>query len=375
MKKNREKRQKRSMMDRRTREHTAGGKLAIRMPQLPLFKPKAGEAYNLDFVPFKAGKGNPHADKGEPYFERTYYTHPGVGPNRDTVICNAKTHNEECFVCEYRGKLGRKPDQSPEMKEMARMLYPKERQLFLVRDRGEMKKGLQLWEYSFHLFGKALDNKINSAKGEQKKVRQNFAEPDEGCTLEVTGVEKAVGEGGKCVDFADIQFQERKAPLKQELLDQAICLDDLIPKADYDKVKKLFLQSAPDESGEDIEDPEDEDEDDSEDEEKDDEDEEEEEEDAEEDDDSDDEEDDEEDEDSDEEDEPPCSKGDLVLFKFKGKKLKGKVVKINVADSIVQVRAKDREEPHNLNYDEIVKILKVTESDEGSDEPKKKKKK
>lgn len=379
---------KRSMADRRRREHKgAGGGFCYAAPELPQFKGKAEESYPLDFVPFTAGKNNPFAKKGELYYERTYHQHPNVGPGRDKVICNLETFKQPCYICEYRAKKCNVPpdERTKESKAAYSALMPKQRQVFLVRNRDEMKKGLQFWDESWHLFGKFLDNKLKTAKGSQRAIRDNFAEPDGGSTLVITGVEKAV-DTGKCVEFTDITFEPRKKPLNEELLESAPCVDDWFTPADYDEVKKLFLAGMGDEKDEDEEDEDEdsetddeewdeEDEDSEEEDEEEDEDSEDEDEEEESDDEEDDDEDSEDDEEEDESDEPPCGKGDLVLFKYKKKKLKGKVVEINKADDMVRVKSKDRDEPHNLEYDQVIKVLKSAASEDDEDEPRKKKKK
>lgn len=361
--KKRDKKKRRSMMDRRRREHKGtGGGFAYSPPDLPQFKPKKPEELRIDVIPFVAGKNNPFAPKaGELYFERTYYQHPNIGPSRAKVFCNLEMFRKPCYVCEVRAKMGRKPappeGRSAAEKKAFNDLLPKQRQVFLVRDRSEMKKGLQFFDESWHLLGKFLDNKLNTAKGKIKKVREAFAEPDGGSTLVLSPIEKPVGEtGGKCLEFSDIQFEPREKPIKQELLDQAseVNLDSLFTTpADYEEVKALFQQAAPDDD-EDEDEEEDDDEGGEDDEELDDEEDEDEDEEEESDDEDEDEESDEEDED---EDEAPCEKGDSVLFKHKGNKGKGKVIKLNLADSIVAVKDKKAGKVRYLEYDEILKVL------------------
>jgi len=370
------------MADRRKREHKgAGGGFAYSPPELPQFKGKPEENYSLDFIPFTAGKNNPFAKKGELYYERTYHQHPNVGPGRDKVICNLETFKEPCYICEYRAKKCNVPpdERTKESKAAYSALMPKQRQVFLVRDRAQMKKGLQFWDESWHLFGKFLDNKLKTAKGSQRAIRDNFAEPDSGAALVVVGVEKAV-DTGKCTEYSDITFEPRSKPLKEDLLEAAPCLDDLFTPVDYDEVKKLFLAGIGDEKDEDEEegnsetDDEEWDEEDSEDEEEGDSEDagsEEDEEEDESDDEDEDDEDSEDEEEGNEPDEPSCGKGDLVLFKFKKKKLKGKVV--GVKGETVRVKSKDRDELHYLEFDEILKVLKSASDDDS--EPRKKKRK
>jgi hypothetical protein len=254
-------------------------------------------------------------------------------------------------------------------------LLPKQREAFLVRDRTEKKKGRQLWECSFHLFGKYLYNKIDTARGADKKARENFADPKVGSTLEITGVEKKTGDGGGAfLEFSDIQFKPRKEPLPPELVKGAPCVDEFVVLEDYKKVKESFLatqkseddeeekedeEEIDNEEGEDDEDDngDSEDEDDTDDDDADSEDEDDEEESEEDEESGEDEGDaDEDDEDADTL-EPPCGKGDVVLFVYKKVKHKGTVLKVNEDDMLVRVRSKDRENPYTLDYDQIKKVV------------------
>lgn len=369
---------RRSMTDRRKREHKgSGGGFAFKTPEIPQFAPKKPEEYQIDIIPFTAGKNNPFASKGELYYERTYHQHSNIGPNRDKVICNLATFKTACYICEYRSKMSRTPgERTKESKDAFNSLLPKQRQVFLVRDRAEMKKGLQFFESSWHTFGKFLDNKLTAGKGEQKKIRENFAEPEGGSTLVITGLEKSAGDG-KFIEFSDIQFEPRKKALTEELLEAAPCIDDWFEPANYKEVKKTFLAAMgePDEQSEDEDDSEDNEEWDSE-EEKDKESDEEEDEDSEEgeeeDDDSDSEDEDEDSEEDEEDSESPCKKGDFILFKHKKEKLKGKV--IAVGEDSLRLRVKGMKDPLNVDFDAYVKTIKSAYSDE-DDEPRKKKRK
>lgn len=371
---------------RQATEHKRGGKIPLRVPStLPQLQVgKEARTLVLDFVCWKAGKGNPHCPKGEAAFERTYFCHAKIGPAGDTVICNAKTFNKACPVCEYRNKLQQDPTPDEAKKKLISSLWPKERQVFLVVNREDKKKGVQLWEYSFKLFGEQLNNKINNARSRsEKKIREEFADPKVGSTLILTGLQKSGG-GYTFVEFSDIEFKPRKKPLDSKVARGNPCVDDMIVPEDYKKLKELFFQNVKAEDDEDEEDERDEDEElDEEDEDGDDEDSNDDDDDEGDDDDEDDEDDDGEDSDDDEEgddededddegdsdeddeddsdvdeDDPPCEKGNLVKCKYKKKTYVGKVVAVNKADSIVRVKVEDREHPLNLEYDQVLKVLK-----------------
>src|SRR2546430_15238147 len=65
-----------------------------------LFKPKSGTML-LDILPYEAGKGNPWAEPGNLHWERTYYSHRGIGANSDSFLCPRMTKKGKCPICEH----------------------------------------------------------------------------------------------------------------------------------------------------------------------------------------------------------------------------------------------------------------------------------
>ena len=148
---------------RRWREEVRGGSNYLRLPEgVSLFSGKPG-TYRLDFMSFVAGKGNPRAEPGEPYFERTFFVHQGIGPNQDWHLCAARTYKKPCPICEYRARISADPESD---EELIKSLAPKERQLWLLKDLMNDPDGLMIWEVSYHLFGRALKDKINNSDEE-----------------------------------------------------------------------------------------------------------------------------------------------------------------------------------------------------------------
>lgn len=91
---------------RRAEQHTGGGgSTTINKPEdMKWFEVKRAGTYRFDIIPFKAGKGNPYADEGELHYERTFYTHRGIGASEKSFICNKKTNGKKCYICEERCK-------------------------------------------------------------------------------------------------------------------------------------------------------------------------------------------------------------------------------------------------------------------------------
>lgn len=350
---------------------SSSGSLCFKPPSgVSLFKPDKGGTFLLDIYPFKAGKKHPtHPGKRVP--DCMYYRHGQVGPNRDKVLCPGQTYRTRCFVCEYRAKLGGEAEPDKDTKKLIDDIKSKQRQLWNVFNHDEPKKGWQILEESFFLFGKNINERIMAARPGDVARFSNFWHPGAaGMTLEVVATEKQNPGYSAFIDFGQIAFKERSPKLIARLdgLGEPHCLDACLRETPYDEVKKIFLavggggaddtkDAALDDEDDgaadsDLDDEEDSEDDDTDEEEDDDEDE------AEDGDDDAAEEDEDEEEDEEEEDEvaPPCKKGQTVKFKTKsGAKGTGKVVLVT-AD---RVKIKDADDDiYRVPYSGIIKVVK-----------------
>jgi hypothetical protein len=235
---------------KRAETHTTGfANTCIRVPDgVSMFKPKAGTML-LDILPFKVGKGNPWADEGALHWERTYHVHRNVGANNEMRVCPRMTAKGRCPICEHRAKLLKKNDEGNE--DLIKDLSPKERQLFNVINLKEPDKGVQLWDFSYHLFGKALDARLRNADEDDGWDKFFFLE--DGLTLKIGFAEESMG-GRTFLTAETIDFKTRKEDYEDDILEQVHCLDDLLIVPEYDALKKAFLETDEDEEEEEDED-------------------------------------------------------------------------------------------------------------------------
>ena len=207
---------------------------AISLPDgTSLWRPKKEGVYRMEILPYEVGKGNPNADEGMVHWERTFYVHSRIGPNQQWFLCPAQTLGKKCPICEFRAKLMKDVDSD---EEMIAALAPKKRQLFNILVHGEEDKGIQLFEYSFHQFGKLL---FTYLKNDDEDEYQNFSHLDDGQTLKVSFDDK--GAYGK--EASVIEFKPRKTELDEDLLDQTHCLDDLMKETPFKEMKNALLQT------------------------------------------------------------------------------------------------------------------------------------
>ena len=214
-----------------------------------LFQPSK-DTHKLRILPYRVGKGNPNADEGKLHLERTFYVHKNIGPNKSTYCCPLKNFNKPCPVCNWVEKQRKKLDDE-ELKELD--LFPKERQLFLVRDEEDRKKGIQVFDYSYHLFGKQLQEKLKRLKRKNEKdPKLKFWRLEDGKVLVVEFDEKKY-QKATYYTTAGISFKDPVKPLKIESVDDLPCLDEIPVAIKPEKLKEIFLQTS-DEDDEDEED-------------------------------------------------------------------------------------------------------------------------
>jgi hypothetical protein len=213
---------------------------ALNLPvDVKLFKLDKAGTRRIDIIPYHVGQGNPGpgADPGSLYFERTYFVHRSIGADQTTYVCPAKTANKRCPICEYRAKLVKDPDAD---EDEVKALAPKERQLWNVIDLDEPDEGIQVWDISYHLFGKLLDQYVKDADADEDI--EYYADPVDGKTLKLGVAEKSFG-GRSYYEVLTIGFKDRKTKYDKSTIDAAFCLDDLVQVLPHDKLKAIFFQA------------------------------------------------------------------------------------------------------------------------------------
>jgi len=242
-KKKREMRKSRSTAvaaKRRAEKHKVGfDNTAFKLPDdKKLFALKSDKAVRLDVIPYEVGEGNPYADKGEIYYERTYFVHRFIGIDQTSYVCPKKTCGEPCPICDFRSKLMKDPDAN---EKLIKDLAPKERQLFNVIDTKDKNKGVQIWDISHYLFGKKLDTEIRNS--DEDDNYEKFAELEGGFTLKCGVEERSFEDSRSFYEVVSINFKPRSEDYDEDILSEATCLDDILIIKDYDELKEIFLQT------------------------------------------------------------------------------------------------------------------------------------
>lgn len=229
-----------SMRDLLAKEQVGAAASYLELPKdTQLFKLKPGIMY-IDIIPFIAGKDNPNASEGMKHWERTFFVHNGIGVDNSKVLCAAKTFGEKCPICEFREANASKAARDEDVYEQIKALEPKKRQLFNVIDTKAPDKGIQIWNESYHLFGKDLYSEVRNA--DERDHWDEFYYLKNGWTLKI-GVEERSYNRRSFSAVDTIHFRERDKDYPDEMSEDAPCLDECLIVPDYDDLKKTFLQS------------------------------------------------------------------------------------------------------------------------------------
>ncbi|HUU89548.1 MAG TPA: hypothetical protein VMX17_17580, partial [Candidatus Glassbacteria bacterium] len=146
------------------------------------FSLKAAKITRIGIIPYEVGKGNPKADKGMGYWERTFFVHRGIGPNQDWVICPARTAQKPCPICEFTAKLAKDPEAD---EDAIKALRPSKRMIMNIVDIKEDSNKVKIWESSHAYFGKAMDEALESSYENDDDNMDTFCDPDNYHTLKM----------------------------------------------------------------------------------------------------------------------------------------------------------------------------------------------
>ena len=224
----------------------SGGNDTLRVKDgISFFKPKKGKN-EIMIVPFEMGAGKNLEDiqPGELWFRQQLLKHFRVGPDDKAVIC-PRTIGKKCPICEHRASLlaqGRSTDDA-EVKE----LLPKKRELYYIIDLEDDDR-LKIFEYSYHNFGKKLEEEVREADDDSLAV--NFADPDDGAIVVVRMAEASMGKN-KFLEASRFDFEERGKEEKkiiQQAIGEVTPFGELMIIHSYEELRNLFYDLDPDET-------------------------------------------------------------------------------------------------------------------------------
>jgi hypothetical protein len=221
---------------------------AFRVPDgMEVFKLKEAGRKRIEILPVLATEKNKYGLAGTHHFEATYFANR-LGADNQTYV-SPRTFNERCPVYDEYSRLRNDPNAD---EEVVRSLRAKQRQLFYVLDPDEPEKGVQLWDMSYWLFGKQLDQKMNLS--DEDDDFDQFFDPYDGLTMKLGVVEDQFA-GNKFFKVATIDFAKRKTEIDEELWEDLEPLENLLKVLSYNELKAIMNMEEPEtESDEDVDD-------------------------------------------------------------------------------------------------------------------------
>lgn len=217
------------------RQQSTGGGTKFIFPEgkeITFFKPEKG-TMSIDILPYVVSVDNhPVVSKGDMWYERTIQVHNAIGAEEKAYIC-LKTIGKRCPICDARAAMMKDANAD---EEIIKALKPKDRQVFNIIDTADKDGKVQLWEVSYHLFGKLLETEVREGDDDYA----DFAELEGGKTLKVRFKEKTMGKH-KFLEADRIDFKDRD-DYDEDILDDVFDLDAILNIHPYEKLEAIFLE-------------------------------------------------------------------------------------------------------------------------------------
>lgn len=211
---------------------------------LKMWRPKK-EQHIIDIVPYKAGNVDNICSKGDPTYTLEVWVHMGVGANEESYLCLAQHFEKPCPICEKRNQM-----RSRNMNGW-KDLFPKRRSIYNIHchdSKAELKKGIQVFELSWHFFEKQLLGIAKQAvRAGSGKISVDpfidFANVKNGKSIKFElGSKTAAIDGNKVTmpDYSGHGLLDRDYVVPKKIQKQVICLDDLVYVPIYDEVEEAM---------------------------------------------------------------------------------------------------------------------------------------
>jgi len=231
---------KSSMRDRakrRTEETThGGGGGSVNLPEGVKWFENKGAAAELDFLPYVitdprhpdvlAGR----ASVGDMTDCRIYWMHRDVGAEQKPRVC-LKSIGKACPICEAHAAAKKNSSMA---KEDVDALRSKERVLYNLIDLGTKDQKVQVWDVSYHLFTKMLE--------EEQRLNEDlygYAELKDGYTISARFREKKMGKQ-EFYETSRIDGAKREA-YSEDILKEVVNFDEAINILSYAQLEAIFL--------------------------------------------------------------------------------------------------------------------------------------
>jgi hypothetical protein len=188
----------------------------------------------INIIPYLAGKNNPNVKEGNWAYNLDIFVHRKVGVNEDSFICLSRSFGRKCPICDEQARLRSLDDYDD---KFVKSLNPTRRVVYNIEcidSEKESRKGIQLFDVSHFLFEKELAEIAKKPRGGGFIL---FSHPDEGKTVFF----RKSGNGPTNTEYKAFKFEDRTEPIPDEILDAALCLDELIHIPSYEEVYNSYF--------------------------------------------------------------------------------------------------------------------------------------
>lgn len=204
---------------------------------------KCGEGKHIiDILPYITGKNDPSLGEGEIQYVYEYYFHGGLGiEGKNSAMCLLKTYGKPCPICEDIQRMKRDGEDEEVIKAISVRRNPKSIYNILCWDKGEEKKGVQLFIVSHWFMGKhLLELATIPVRDGQEEIDPivPFMDPDDGKSVYF----RREGSGPNDTRFYGHQLLDRPKGFKisKKHLDDCFCLDEIIKIPTYEEVLEIY---------------------------------------------------------------------------------------------------------------------------------------
>lgn len=191
--------------------------------------------HEIYIVPYITGKQHPRLPEGHSDFVLNVFVHRGIGINEDNFICLNRTYKQRCPICEYQAKL--KENEEADEDEI-KSLNPTKRSIYnivCVDTAKDEEKGVQVFDVSHFLFTVPLEEMAHKKKGGGEIP---YAHIDMGKIISFRRKGSKIN-----TEYTAFEFKDR-GEIPDEILDSAVCLDELLYIPTYEEIRQVFFESS-----------------------------------------------------------------------------------------------------------------------------------
>lgn len=229
--------------DSERQQQAASGFGYLNLPEgVSKFTPEPGGKIKLDIIPYIVSDKN-HPDRyedegiaveGELWYKRPFQIHRGIGVSKDTVVC-PRSFGKKCPVCDYRDQQLGQGAEWDDVKD----LKASDRNLYAVVPVGskDYDRKIHIWDMSQHLFQRLLNDEL-----EEDEDYAAFPDLEEGLTLRIRFDSKTIGDSKPFPEASRIDFDKRKKPYPEAILDDVPDLDTILEVLSYKELEAKFME-------------------------------------------------------------------------------------------------------------------------------------